>query len=91
MTEETLLRTRGEKWLSLLAQLRPGEGKAVLMFFSYGFLVMFSYYMLKTLREPLLLTKATAETKSYAYALVASLLLIIVPLYGMLFRNVPKK
>ena len=63
----------------------------MLLFTVYGFMIMFSWYMLKTLREPLLLVRATPETKSYAYGLVAVLLLIIVPLYGTLFQNVPQK
>jgi ATP:ADP antiporter, AAA family len=75
MTTEALIRTRGERWLGVFAQFRPGEGRSVLLFMGYGFLVMFSYYMLKTLREPLLLSRATAETKSYAYAISALILL----------------
>lgn len=90
MTTEVLARTRWEKWLGLLSKLRPGEGRGVLLFMSYGFLIMFSYYMLKTLREPLLLTQATAETKSYAYAVIALVLLFVVPAYGAFFRRVSK-
>jgi len=57
------------------------------MFFSYAFLMMLCYYLLKTLREPLLLATAPAQMKSYAYAAVALLLLFIVPLYGAVFRR----
>ena len=63
----------------------------MLYFMSYGFLVMFSYYMLKTLREPLLLSKASAETKSYAYAVIALVLLFLVPAYSALYRRLPKR
>ncbi|MDH4039102.1 MAG: putative Ig domain-containing protein [Gammaproteobacteria bacterium] len=91
MTTDALIRNRWERSLGLFARLRPGEGLAVLYFMSYGFLVMFSYYMLKTLREPLLLSKATAETKSYAYAVIALVLLFVVPAYGALYRRLPKR
>lgn len=83
--------TRLEKWLSVVARLRPGEGRSVLLFSSYAFLMMLCYYLVKTLREPLLLDTAPAQMKSYAYATVALLLLFIVPLYGIVFRRTSKQ
>ena len=59
--------------------------------FCYALLMMVSYYILKTIREPLLLTGSSAEIKSYAYAATAGLLLFIVPLYGMVFRRTGKQ
>jgi AAA family ATP:ADP antiporter len=80
--------TRLDKLLSLFTRLRPGEGRSVLIFFLYALLLMLAYYILKTVREPLLLSGSNAELKSYAYAATASLLLLLVPLYGALFRRV---
>ena len=60
------------------------------MFFGYAFLVMSSYYALKTIREPLLLSGAGAEIKSYAAAAIAAILLAVVPLYGAVFRGVSR-
>jgi ATP:ADP antiporter, AAA family len=57
------------------------------LFFSYAFLLLVSYYLLKTLREPLLLASGSAEIKSYAHATIALVLLFLVPLYGALFRR----
>jgi AAA family ATP:ADP antiporter len=91
MTTDALEHNRWERHLAVFARLRPGEGLAVLYFMSYGFLVMLSYYMLKTLREPLLLSKASAETKSYAYAVIALILLFVVPAYGALYQRLPKR
>ena len=91
MTTETPVHSRWERALDVFVRLRPGEGLAVLYFMAYGFLVMFSYYMLKTLREPLLLSKASAETKSYAYAVIALVLLFVVPVYGALYQRLPKR
>ena len=52
-----------------------------------GFLLTCSYLILKTLREPLILTEFGAETKSYAVATIAVVLFFLVPLYGVLFRH----
>lgn len=91
MHTDVQLRNRWERMLGVFARLSPGEGLSVFFFMAYGFLVMFSYYMLKTLREPLLLSEASAENKSYAYAVIALVLLFIVPAYGALYRKLPKR
>lgn len=46
------------------------------------FLLLSSYYMLKTVREALILSQGGAEIKSYASALQALLLLAVIPAYG---------
>ena len=77
-------RPTGRPWHARLtdyfAEIRPGEGKGALLFFGYAFLLLVCYYLLKTLREPLLLVGSSAEIKSYAYAVIALLLLLLVPL-----------
>ncbi len=83
--------TRLDRLFGPFTKLRPGEGRSVITFFFYALLIMLSYYVLKTIREPLLLTKASAEMKSYAYAATAFLLLVIVPLYGLVFRHTGKR
>jgi len=80
-----------DRFLGLFTQLRPGEGRSVAIFFSYALLMMLSYYILKTIREPLLLTGNSAEAKSYAYAVTALVLLLVIPLYGFLFRHTNRK
>ena len=79
-----------ERLLGWLATLRPGEGRCVLLFFAYAFLLLVCYYVLKTLREPLLLEGGSAALKSYATAVVALVLLVFVPLYGAVFRRATK-
>jgi len=76
-----------ERFLAVFTALRAGEGKAVVLFFAYAFLLMVTYYVLKTLREPLLLVGGSAELKSYAYAAVAAVLLVLVPFYSAFFRR----
>jgi len=79
-----------DRFLDRFTRMRPGEGRSVALFFAYALLMMFSYYILKTIREPLLLTGSSAEMKSYATAATAVLLLFIVPLYGLVFRHTAK-
>ena len=79
-----------ERFLGWLATLRPGEGRCVLLFFAYAFLLLVCYYVLKTVREPLLLEGGSAALKSYATAVVALVLLVFVPLYGAVFRRATK-
>ena len=76
-----------EKFLSLFTRIRPGEGRGILLLGLNGFLLVSAYYILKTLRESLILTEFDAETKSYAVAVIAIVLFFVVPLYGVLFRN----
>jgi AAA family ATP:ADP antiporter len=83
--------THLDRFLSRFTRLRPGEGHSVAVFFAYALLLMLSYYILKTIREPLLLTGTSAEIKSYAYAATAAVLLLIVPVYGLAFRNTGKQ
>lgn len=84
-------RTPLERFLGHFTVLRPGEGRSVVLFFLTAFLILVAYYILKTLREPLLLVDATAEMKSYAYATIALILLVLIPLYGKLFRRTRKR
>lgn len=76
-----------EKFFSLFTKIRPGEGRGILLLGLNGFLLVSAYYILKTLRESLILTEFDAETKSYAVAVIAIVLFFVVPLYGVLFRN----
>ena len=76
--------------MSLFTRMRPGEGTSVLLYALYAFLLLVCYYILKTIREALILTEFGAEARSYATAVIAILLLFIVPLYGLLFRHARK-
>jgi AAA family ATP:ADP antiporter len=66
------------------AQVRPGEWHLVLLFFANLFLLLAAYYILKVIREPLILLEGGAVQRSYARGLQAGLLLLIVPAYGVL-------
>ena len=49
-----------------------------------AFLILTAYYLLKTVREALILTQGGAEVKSYSAAAQAGLLLLLVPAYSRL-------
>jgi len=76
--------------MGMFTLLRPGEGVCVSLYFIFAFLLLVTYYILKILREPLLLVESTPEMKSYAYAIIAVTLIIIIPLYGYIFRHTSK-
>ncbi len=76
--------------MSMFTRMRPGEGPSVMWYALYAFLLLVCYYILKTIREALILTEFGAEARSYATAVIAILLLFIVPLYGLLFRHARK-
>ncbi len=76
--------TRFERLLSLVTRVAPGEGRTAFLFFLHGFLLLASYQVVKALREAFMLTKFSAETRAYAVAAMALVLMFVVPLYGRL-------
>ena len=77
-----------ERFLSLFANIRPGEGATALLLMVNVFTVLTAYYIIKPVREALILGEQGAEIKSYASAGQAALFLLIIPLYGMLASRV---
>jgi AAA family ATP:ADP antiporter len=61
-----------------------GEGASVIVLALNVFLLLTSYYIVKTVREAWILTDGGAEVKSYAAAGQAILLLFLVPAYSRL-------
>lgn len=76
-----------ERFLTLFTVVRPGEGRCIYLLVLKGFLLLFSYYMLKPVRETLLLTDGNAEIGSYSAALSAGLLLFVIPIYSFFYRR----
>jgi ATP:ADP antiporter, AAA family len=79
---ETAPKSALEKFLSLFADVRSGEGLGVVLMTLNAFLLLASYYLIKTAREALILTEGGAEIKTYSAAGQALVLLLLVPLYG---------
>ena len=80
-----------ERLLSPFADVRRGEAAGVLLLALLMFLLLGSYYMLKTAREVFILSEGGAEVKSYASAGQAILLVVIVPLYGAFASRVSRR
>ena len=81
-----------DRFLNIFADVRAGEGATVLLLMTNLFLLLASYYLLKTIREPLILAGpgGGAEVKSYSAAAIAGLLMILVPAYSALASRVSR-
>jgi AAA family ATP:ADP antiporter len=79
---DTNPKSRLERWLSVFADVRAGEGITAVMMTTNIFLLLGAYYLLKPVREALILSESGAEVKSYSAAAQAVLLVAIVPFYG---------
>jgi AAA family ATP:ADP antiporter len=74
------------------ADVRPGERQLVLVFFLNLLLLLTAYYILKVVREPLILLSGGAVSRSYARGVQAFLLMALVPVYSLLAnRREPSK
>jgi AAA family ATP:ADP antiporter len=80
-----------DRSLRLFGDVRAGEGTTVLLMCLNVFLLLMAYYILKTVREPLILLAGGAELKSYAAAAQAMALIGYVPLYGWLAQKLPRQ
>ncbi len=77
-------RNWADRFLRIFADVRAGEGGTALLLALNVFLLLESYYVLKTVRESLILGQGSAELKSYLAAGQVVVLAIAVPLYARL-------
>jgi len=70
------------------SRVHPDEVAIVALMTVTTFLLLTAYYLLKTVREPLILLQGGAEVKLYARAAQAVLMVGVVHLYGELARRV---
>src|SRR5262245_35012958 len=71
-----------DRLLSLITEVRGGEGASVLLLSLNIFLLFVFYSILNIIRYALVLTEGGAELGSYAAAGQALVLLAVVPAYG---------
>ena len=76
-----------ERFLSLFTSVRPGEGASVWHLFAAAFGLTFAYYLLKPVREALLLSEGDAELGAYMDGAVALTLIFLIPLYRQLYLS----
>jgi AAA family ATP:ADP antiporter len=81
-----------ERFLRIFGDVRGGEGATVMLLFGNLFLLLVGYYVLRTVRDTLILTDPSggAEVKSYASAGQALLLIGFVPLYSRIAARVDR-
>ncbi|HET9484812.1 MAG TPA: putative Ig domain-containing protein [Xanthomonadales bacterium] len=76
-----------ERVLALVTRVRAGEGRTVALYGAHVFLILFAYYIFRSVREGLLLESGSAARGSYATAVIAALLMVLVPVYGVVRRR----
>lgn len=79
-----------ERLLRPFAEVRAGEAWAALVLTATIFLILAAYYLLKVIREPLILLSGGAEVKAYAAAGQALLLIPVLRAHGAIARRVSR-
>jgi len=79
------------RFLRTFSDVRPGESRNALLLALNIFLILTAYYVLKPVREALILKEGSAELKSYLSAGQVVLLAFIIPLYGRLVARVSRR
>ena len=79
---EPLRKNPLERILSIITDVRAGEGLGALLLTADLTVLLGGYYLLKTVRESLILAQGGAEVKAYSSAAQAILLFGVVPVYG---------
>jgi AAA family ATP:ADP antiporter len=77
-----------ERFLCLFTRVQAGEGRCLAILALQAFTLMVAYYLIRPVREALILSEGGAEFRSYAVAVQAVLLMLIIPAYGALMRRV---
>jgi AAA family ATP:ADP antiporter len=80
-----------DRFLRLFTEVRAGEGLTALLLTFNVFLVMTSYYIIKPIRDALILTEQGPEVYSYLNAGTVMMLALVVPLYGRLADKLPRR
>ena len=80
-----------ERLLRIFADVRPGEAATALLLALNVFLILMAYYVLKPVREALVLGEQTAAQKTYLSVVEVFLLALAVPLYGVLVRRLDRR
>lgn len=77
-----------ERLLCLFTSVRAGEGRCVALLCLQAFLLMVAYYLIRPVREALILTEGDPEIRTYAVGVQAVMLILVIPAYGAMVRQV---
>ena len=89
-TPESNHRSSLDRFLGIFADVRSGEGLTALLLALNVFLILMAYYILKPVREALILGEGSAELKTYMSAGQVIVLAFVVPLYAKLVASRPR-
>jgi len=89
-TPQTNHRSPLDRFLGIFADVHAGEGVTALLLALNVFLILMAYYILKPVREALILGQGSAELKTYMSAGQVIVLAFVVPLYGRLVASRPR-
>lgn len=81
----------GHKILRLFTVIYPGEALTAFLLTFYGFILFLAYYIIKPVRDALMLDKWPAETKSYLSAAIAILLIFVVKIFSSIASRFPRQ
>jgi ATP:ADP antiporter, AAA family len=79
-----------DRLIRLNWDIRPGEGAKAFLLGLNIFVLLFAYYILKPIREALILTGQDPRTKSYLGALQAVLIIFVIKGFSRLASRVPR-
>lgn len=77
-----------QRFLSLFARVQAEEARSVATLCLQALLLMVAYYLIRPVREAMVLAEGGAELRSYAVGAQALLLIAIIPAYAALVRRV---
>ena len=80
-----------DRFLRLFTDVKAGEAPTALLMSLNVFLILMAYYVLKPVREALILGEGSAELKTYMSAAQVGVLAIAVPLYGRLVERLNRR
>ena len=80
-----------DRFLRLFSDVRAGESTTALLLVANVFLILTAYYIMRVVREPLIVASGGAEVRSYSSAGQALVLLVLAPAYGWLASRVPRR
>ena len=80
-----------EQLLRLFTEIRPGEGLTAILMALNIFLILTAYYILKPVREALILSEYSPEMKSYMSAAMVLVLIFVLKAYSALTDRFPRR
>jgi AAA family ATP:ADP antiporter len=80
-----------DRLLRIFADVKAGEGTTAVLLALNIFLILMAYYVLKPVREALILGEGSAELKTYMSAVQVGVLAIVVPYYGRLVGRMNRR